>query len=67
LSGEGELFVIEKFDAGAISSNFGDSRPDVSVFDAIAADPSTCTGQLPADRPGVDPAIGRERLQKKEN
>jgi len=61
------LSVIEKFDAEAIYSDFGDNRRDVSVFAAIAADLSTSTGQLPADRLGVDPMIGRRRLQKKEN
>jgi hypothetical protein len=63
-SGEGDLSVIDKFDAKAVYSNFGDSRPGVSVFDAIAVDPSTCAHRLPADRLGVDPVIGRERLQK---
>jgi hypothetical protein len=58
------LSVIDKFDAKAVYSDFGDSQPNVSVFDAIAVDPSTCACWLPADRLGVDPVIGRERLQK---
>lgn len=58
------MSVIEKFDAEASKSYFGDSRSGVSVFHAIAVDPSTCGHLLPADRLGVDPVIGRKRLQK---
>lgn len=58
------MIVIEKFDARAANSYFGDSRPGVSVFDAIAADRSTCGDGLPVDRLGADPGIGRERSQK---
>ncbi|HVT54856.1 MAG TPA: hypothetical protein VHD34_02230 [Xanthobacteraceae bacterium] len=58
------MTVIEKFDAHAVYSYFGDNHPGVSVFHAIAVDPSTCGTALPADRLGVDPVIGRKRLQQ---
>jgi hypothetical protein len=49
--GERAIFLsIEKFDAKAVYSDFGDSRPGVSVLAAIAVDPSTCGDMLPADR-----------------
>jgi hypothetical protein len=56
--------VIEKLDAKAIYSDFGDSQPGVTVFAAIAVDPSTCGDMLPADCLTPILVIGRECSKK---
>lgn len=56
--------VIEKLDAKPIYSNFGDNQPGVTVFAAIAVDPSTCGDMLPADCLTPILVIGRECSKK---